>query len=66
MVTLTRAEGRFTYRSLHLHTREGQVGALTREARLALDLGRGATELDHVSTGRAGLGVGEALIRRVL
>ncbi len=43
MVTLTRAEGRFTYRSLHLHTREGQVGALTREARLALDA-RGRVE----------------------
>lgn len=36
-VTLTRAPGRFTYTSLHLHTREGQVGALTREVKLTLD-----------------------------
>lgn len=37
MVTLTRTEGRFTYTSLHLHTRGGQVGALTREVKLAVD-----------------------------
>jgi hypothetical protein len=43
MVTLTRAPGRFTYTSLHLHTREGQVGARTREVKLALDA-RGGVE----------------------
>lgn len=43
LVTLARAEGRFTYTSVHLHTREGQVGALTREVKLALD-GRGRVE----------------------
>src|SRR5690242_8482848 len=31
MVTLRRAPGRFTYHSLHLHTRDGHVGARTRE-----------------------------------
>jgi hypothetical protein len=43
VVTLRRAPGRYTYTSLHLHTREGQVGALTREVKLALD-GRGRVE----------------------
>ncbi|MBN1209036.1 MAG: transglutaminase domain-containing protein [Myxococcaceae bacterium] len=43
MVTLTRAPGRFTYASLHLHTREGRVGALTREVKLKLDA-RGGVE----------------------
>lgn len=43
LVTLTRKEGRFTYTSLHLHTRDGQVGSLTREVKLALD-GRGRVE----------------------
>jgi hypothetical protein len=43
IVTLTRGPGRFTYSSLHLHTREGQVGALTREVKLAVDA-RGRVE----------------------
>lgn len=42
-VTLTRGPGRFTYASLHLHTREGQAGALTREVKLTVD-GRGRVE----------------------
>ncbi|MDY7227445.1 transglutaminase domain-containing protein [Hyalangium rubrum] len=37
MVTLKRTPGRFTYHSLHLHRREGHVGARTREVALALD-----------------------------
>jgi hypothetical protein len=43
LVTLTQAKGRFTYASLHLHTRGGQVGALTREVKLAVD-GSGRVE----------------------
>ncbi|WP_224244486.1 lasso peptide biosynthesis protein [Hyalangium gracile] len=42
-VTLARAEGRFTYTSVHLHTREGKVGALTREVKLTVDA-RGRVE----------------------
>lgn len=34
---LSSEPGRFTYTSLHLHTREGQVGALKREVRLEVD-----------------------------
>jgi hypothetical protein len=37
VVTLTRAKGSFTYASLHLHTREGQVGARSQEVKLAVD-----------------------------
>jgi hypothetical protein len=36
-VTLKRSLGQFTYGSLHLHTREGHVGARTREVRLPVD-----------------------------
>jgi hypothetical protein len=43
VVTLTRAGGSFTYTSLHLHTREGQVGARTREVKLTVDA-RGRVE----------------------
>jgi hypothetical protein len=43
VVTLTRTPRRWTYASLHLHTREGSVGARTREVTLELDA-RGAVE----------------------
>ncbi len=36
-VTLSRSAGQFTYGSLHLHTREGHVGARTREVTLPVD-----------------------------
>ncbi len=42
-VTLKHAAGRFTYGSLHLHTREGHVGARTREVTLPVDA-RGRVE----------------------
>ncbi len=36
-VVLKHSAGRFTYASLHLHTRQGQVGARTREVTLPVD-----------------------------
>jgi hypothetical protein len=57
MVTLTRAPGRFTYASRHLHTREGQPGERRREVTLAVDEAgrvRGGEGAREAGAGRPG------------